>query len=126
MILIYARVARQAAQDGKPLAATGWFAGGYLLSWTAFSLIAAIAQGLLERAAWLTPMMAAASNRIGGVVLIAAGLYQFTPLKNSCLIAMSVAVCVHSGAWRIQGGASQLHPVSDCAMASTALAAAGR
>jgi len=85
MILIYARVAHHSALDGKPLAATGWFAGGYLLSWTAFSLVAAFAQVLLERAAFLTPMMEAATGGIGGVVLIAAGLYQCTPLKDACL-----------------------------------------
>jgi predicted metal-binding membrane protein len=85
MILIYSRVARQAAQEKRPIAATGWFVSGYLLSWTAFSFVAAIAQGALERVAWLTPMMAAASNKVGGVVLIVAGVYQFTPLKNNCL-----------------------------------------
>jgi predicted metal-binding membrane protein len=85
MILIYARVARQAAQEGRPFAATGWFVSGYLLSWAAFSFLAAIAQGALERVAWLTPMMAAASNKVGGAVLIVAGVYQFTPLKNNCL-----------------------------------------
>jgi len=85
MILIYARVARQSALEGRPLAATGLFAGGYLLSWTAFSLAAAVAQGALERAAWLTPMMAAANNMVGGIVLIATGLYQGTPLKDACL-----------------------------------------
>ncbi len=85
IILIYARVARQSAQAGKPLAATGWFAVGYLASWTAFSLLATIAQGLLERAALLTPMMEVSSDRFGGAVLIIAGLYQFTALKNTCL-----------------------------------------
>ena len=40
MILIYARVGRQAAVQGKPFAASGWFAGGYLLAWTTFSLVA--------------------------------------------------------------------------------------
>jgi predicted metal-binding membrane protein len=39
MILIYARVGRQAVKDGKPFAATAWFAGGYLLAWLAFSLM---------------------------------------------------------------------------------------
>jgi predicted metal-binding membrane protein len=29
--------------------------------------------------------MASASNRVGGAVLIAAGLYQWTPLKDVCL-----------------------------------------
>ena len=85
MILIYAKVGRQAAFDNKPFAATAWFVGGYLLAWMAFSLVATSAQWGLERAALLTPMMASASNILGGVVLIAAGLYQWTPLKEACL-----------------------------------------
>ena len=85
MILIYARVGRQAAIDNKPFAATAWFVGGYLLAWIAFSLAATTAQWALERAALLTPMMASASNMLGGVVLIVAGLYQWTPLKEACL-----------------------------------------
>jgi predicted metal-binding membrane protein len=85
MILLYARVGRQAAIDGKPFAATTWFASGYLLAWVAFSLIATSAQWALERAALLDPMMASANNIVGGIVLIAAGLYQWTPLKDACL-----------------------------------------
>jgi predicted metal-binding membrane protein len=85
MILIYARVGRQAVSEGKPFAATAWFAGGYLLAWTGFSLAATSAQWALERAALLTPMMVSASNILGGFVLIVAGLYQWTPLKEACL-----------------------------------------
>jgi predicted metal-binding membrane protein len=85
MILIYARVGRQAAREGKPFAASGWFAGGYLLAWTTFSLIATSAQWALERAALLTPMMESASNRLGAAVLILAGVYQWAPLKDACL-----------------------------------------
>jgi predicted metal-binding membrane protein len=85
MILIYARVGRQAAMEGKPFAASGWFAAGYLLAWTAFSLVATLAQWALERAALLTPMMESASNILGAIVLILAGLYQWTPLKEACL-----------------------------------------
>jgi predicted metal-binding membrane protein len=85
MILVYARVGRQAATQGKPFAASGWFAAGYLLAWTSFSLVATSVQWVLERAALLTPMMASASNILGGVVLIVAGLYQWTPLKEACL-----------------------------------------
>jgi len=75
MVLIYSGVARQAELRGNPLAATGWFAGGYLLSWTAFSLAATVMQALLEKAALLTPMLVASSSRIGGVFLLAAGIY---------------------------------------------------
>lgn len=85
MILIYARVGRQAAIAGQPFAASAWFAAGYLLAWTVFSLAATSAQWALQRAALLTPMMECASNILGGMVLIAAGLYQWTPLKHACL-----------------------------------------
>jgi predicted metal-binding membrane protein len=85
MILMYARVGRQAAQQGKPFAASGWLAGGYLLVWIGFALVATCVQWALERSALLTTMMAAASGVFGGIVLIAVGLYQWTPLKNACL-----------------------------------------
>jgi predicted metal-binding membrane protein len=85
MILIYARVGRQAARQGKPLAASAYFAAGYLLIWIGFAVAATSAQWALERAALLTPMMAAASDMFSGAVLIAAGVYQWTPLKDACL-----------------------------------------
>jgi predicted metal-binding membrane protein len=85
MILIYARVGRQAWTQGKPFAATGWFVSGYLLVWINFAAAATVAQWALERAALLDPMMASTSRILGGIVLIAAGLYQWTPLKDTCL-----------------------------------------
>src|SRR5690348_2854678 len=85
MILVYARIERQAASEGRPLAASAWFAFGYLLSWITFSLAATSAQWALERAALLTPMMQSASNILGATVLIIAGLYQWTPIKDACL-----------------------------------------
>ncbi len=85
MILIYARVGRQATQQGKPLAASAYFAAGYLFTWIGFGLAATAAQWALERAALLTPMMAGASDMFSGAVLIAAGIYQWTPLKDACL-----------------------------------------
>jgi predicted metal-binding membrane protein len=85
MILIYARVARQAALQGRPFAATGWFAAGYLACWIGFALLATGAQWALERAALFAPATARAPDAIGGLVLLAAGLYQLTPVKNACL-----------------------------------------
>jgi predicted metal-binding membrane protein len=85
MILLYDRVARQAAGRGQPFASTSWFAAGYFAIWTAFALLATSAQWLLEQAALLTPMMASSSALFGGLVLVAAGLYQWTPLKRTCL-----------------------------------------
>jgi predicted metal-binding membrane protein len=85
MILMYARVGRQGKVAGKPLAATGWFASGYFLTWIGFSLAATLVQWVVERAALLDSQMASASNMFGGIVLIAAGAYQWTPLKDVCL-----------------------------------------
>ncbi|GAA4118168.1 DUF2182 domain-containing protein [Aminobacter aganoensis] len=86
MLLVYAGVARQAGSRGKPFAATAWFAAGYLLVWVAFSMLATAAQWVLETVLLLTPMSGLGA-RLGGVVLIAAGIYQCTPLKDVCLSA---------------------------------------
>ena len=85
MILLYARVGRQGKTAGRPYAATGWFATGYFMAWTGFSLVATIVQWGLERQALLDPRMASASNTVAAVVLLAAGVYQWTPLKDVCL-----------------------------------------
>ena len=85
VILLYVLVGHQAQAMHKPLAATGWFAGGYLLAWTGFSLLAALLQAGLVQTALLTPELATASNILGGAILVAAGLYQWSPLKYKCL-----------------------------------------
>jgi len=85
MVLLYASAGRKAAENGRPLAATGWFVAGYLLAWTALSLAATVAQWQLSRFALITPMMSSASAPFGGLLLVAAGLYQWSPLKDACL-----------------------------------------
>jgi predicted metal-binding membrane protein len=102
MILIYTRVGHQAAQQGKPFAASFWFASGYLLAWIGFALVATFAQWALERESLLTPTMATGSAVLGGVVLIVAGLYQWTPLKDACLrqCQMPLQFIQHHGGFR--------------------------
>ena len=56
--LIYAGIVRKAREDGHVVASTGWFAAGYLLAWTGFSVLATALQWQLDRAALLSPMMA--------------------------------------------------------------------
>jgi predicted metal-binding membrane protein len=86
MVLLYANAGRKAAARGRPLAATGWFVAGYLLVWAGFSLAATLAQWQLSRLAVITPMLASASDLFGGAILLAAGLYQWSPLKYACLV----------------------------------------
>lgn len=85
MVLIYAGVARQAEQRGKVFPSTSWFFGGYLTAWVAFAALATSAQWALERLVLLGPMMELSSASIGGAILIAAGFYQWTPIKDTCL-----------------------------------------
>jgi predicted metal-binding membrane protein len=85
LILIYARVGRQAAAQQQPFAASAWLALGYLLAWLGFSFIATLAQWAIEQTGWLTPTMESASGMFGGLTLIATGLYQWTPVKDACL-----------------------------------------
>jgi predicted metal-binding membrane protein len=111
MVLLYAAVGRQAAANGRPFAATGWFAGGYIMAWTGFSLIATAAQWVLMRALLLTPAMAIAGSALGGAMLIAAGLYQWTPLKQRCLSHCQTPLSFiqrHGGFRRDAGGALRL------------------
>ncbi|HEY1125594.1 MAG TPA: DUF2182 domain-containing protein [Sphingobium sp.] len=83
-ILLYARVATLGGAKGRP--ATASFLAGYLLAWGLYSLAAATLQMGLERVALLAPMEMVVLNRwLAGGLLIAAGLYQVSPLKNICL-----------------------------------------
>lgn len=111
LVLLYAHVGRRAALDQKPFAATAWFAGGYLLAWTTFALAATTAQWALERAALLTPEMASASATLGGAVLVAAGLYQWSPWKDACLAQCQSPLAFlqrHGGFRADAGGALRL------------------
>jgi predicted metal-binding membrane protein len=85
MVLLYAAAGRKAAEGGAQLASTGWFFAGYLAVWIFFSALATFAQWALTSLALLTPMMATGSAVLGGILLVAVGLYQWTPLKAGCL-----------------------------------------
>jgi predicted metal-binding membrane protein len=84
VVLLHARVSsgREAASI-QPSAA---FVLGYLLVWGVFSLHAAAAQGLLEQSGILSAAtMGPAARLFPSAVLLAAGLYQLSPLKEACL-----------------------------------------
>jgi len=84
MILTFATINRKRLVDEAPLIRTGLFLVGYLLVWAGYSLLAALGQWGLHAAALITPAMAV-TPWLGGVLLVAAGIYQFTPLKDVCL-----------------------------------------
>ena len=108
MILIYARVGRQAESRGTPFASAGWFALGYFLAWIAFAALATGLQWGLERALLVSPMVASATPVFGAILLIAAGIYQWTPLKSACLshCQSPLQFIQHHGGFRGERGAS--------------------
>jgi predicted metal-binding membrane protein len=61
------------------------FAGGYLLAWSGFAILATALQWALHRTSLLQGHLLAASSTLAGILLIAAGVYQLTPLKTACL-----------------------------------------
>ena len=86
VILTFATVNRNRRTRGEPFVPAALFTVGYLLAWGGFSLAATLAQEALERAALLSPMdMTTNSRLLGGLLFLAAGLYQFTPVKLACL-----------------------------------------
>jgi predicted metal-binding membrane protein len=104
-ILLYARVYRHALVQGQmiqdKLAPTGAFAAGYLLVWLGFAAAAATLHWALERAGLVSAMMMGSQSRLlSGAVLIAAGLYQLSPLKNICLAHCRMPTSFLSRHWR--------------------------
>jgi predicted metal-binding membrane protein len=85
MILTFALVQRKRRELERPFVPTGLFLLGYLIVWIGFSALAAVAQWILHATALLSPMMVSTSPILGGAILITAGAFQWTALKNACL-----------------------------------------
>jgi predicted metal-binding membrane protein len=64
---------------------TAYLLAGYLGVWSAFGVAAFLADAALHRAVAGSSALAGAAEWLGVVVLLAAGVYQMTPLKDLCL-----------------------------------------
>jgi predicted metal-binding membrane protein len=83
MLLFYDSIAQK--RSGPTIGLTILFALGYLVVWLCFSIGAVVLQYALDRANLLSPLMRTTSIVLAGAILVAAGLYQWTPLKQACL-----------------------------------------
>jgi predicted metal-binding membrane protein len=107
MILSYTRIAGDTRREAGALVPSIVFAGLYLTVWTAFSLVAATAQSLLAQAGVISAAKLAIGNaRLAGVFLIAAGLYQMTPIKRVCLSQCRAPASFLTREWRPGWGGS--------------------
>jgi len=85
LILIFAMVNRQRRQQNRPFVNTAYLVVGYFLVWAAFSVAATLLQWFLQQISLLNPEMKTTNSILGSVILIAAGAFQFTPIKQTCL-----------------------------------------
>ena len=85
MILTFATVNQRKRERGQPFVPTMVFTAGYLVAWGLFGVFATLADWAIERAALISPMTARLTPTLGAVVVIAAGIYQLTPVKSVCL-----------------------------------------
>ena len=100
MILTFHKVQAGKRQRGDAFVSTWIFVAGYLLVWTlsggAAYAGALAAESIAARAA-VSPATAA---RVGGIVLVVAGLYQFTPWKDLCLAKCRTPITFIMTSWR--------------------------
>jgi predicted metal-binding membrane protein len=85
MILTFATISRRRRAQQGSLVPTTVFLLGYLLVWGGFSVVATLAQWGLHTGALLSPMIVITSPIVGGLLLMTAGIFQWTPLKSTCL-----------------------------------------
>jgi len=84
LVLLYATTARRSAPD---VAANRIYAlaAGYIAVWALFSLGATALQRVLSELLIISAMMETTSRFAAGILLLIAGVFQWTPLKSICL-----------------------------------------
>jgi predicted metal-binding membrane protein len=85
MVLIFSKVHENRKAKDEGTIPTWVFVSGYLLVWAFFGMLAYFVDLSINRLATNFQMLKSYGSVIGGIVLLAAGLYQLTPLKNACL-----------------------------------------
>lgn len=99
-LLLYAHICRSDPSDALPVRRVYAFAAGYLLAWAGFSLLATLLQWALFEARLLDPMMQSSSRILSSLLLIVAGVYQWTQIKQRCLDRCRSPAAFISNHWR--------------------------
>jgi len=100
MILTYHRIQSGKRARGDGFVSTWVFVAGYLAVWGGCGIVAYLGAVAAEAFAARTGLSEAAAARVGGGLLIVAGLYQLTPLKDRCLAKCRSPIGFVMTAWR--------------------------
>ncbi|MDF0749161.1 DUF2182 domain-containing protein [Marinobacter sp. 71-i] len=85
MIMTYIRVYQRRIASQRAMAPTWVFIAGYLVVWTSFGITAAVTQWALHQTTLLSSAMGHVGPLSGAALLIVAGAFQFSHLKQACL-----------------------------------------
>jgi predicted metal-binding membrane protein len=99
-ILSFAEISRRANQGSQTAGGVSAFVTGYLAAWWGFGALATVTQWSLASAAMRIPPFAAEGPAVGGVLLLVAGLYQFSALKDRCLTQCRSPLSFFLAHWR--------------------------
>jgi predicted metal-binding membrane protein len=99
VFLLFLGVMRR-RHGATPLSLTAAFVAGYLAVWAGFSVLAALTQYALHAGALLSPGAMRVTAPIAGGLLIAAGVWQWTPMKRVCLAHCRSPLHFLTTAWR--------------------------
>jgi predicted metal-binding membrane protein len=100
MILTFHTVQAARRQRGEAFVSTWVFVGAYLVVWTLAGVAAYAGALAAEAIVARTAVSPFAAARFGGTVIIAAGLYQLTPLKDLCLAKCRTPMGFIMTSWR--------------------------
>jgi predicted metal-binding membrane protein len=100
MALMFVRVNRKRRRDDDAFVPTGVFVAGYVAIWSVFSLVMTFLQWGLEEFGMFSSMVGKINVLFGGLVLVAVGIYQWTPLKDACLRLCQTPLGFFMTRWR--------------------------
>ena len=85
MFLMFASVHRLRMDCRDPIKINTAFISGYIFVWIVYSAAATMAQWGFHAASMMSHTMVITSPLVGGVLLITAGVFQWTPFRDSCM-----------------------------------------
>ena len=104
MILMFARFYTSKRERGDPFVPTWIFVSAYMVIWVLFGVLAYVLAAKIEDSARDLPWIVENASRISGLLLILAGLYQFSPLKRRCLSKCRTPLDFILSSWREGNG----------------------
>lgn len=96
MILAFVQIGLRCGERNRGHA----FVAAYLAVWFGFSVAATAGQWALQAMDWVDQMIVSTSAVLTGLLLLVAGLYQFSPLKRICLSRCRTPMGFLLGEWR--------------------------